>query len=710
MKAFETRRRRTAWHTLQVLICLAFFSAAWVLQAQDFERVAPKTPTMTPATTAVPPTVPSMPAAEEPGGEELVVNNLTGIVFVSSKAEVRPDGVAVTGIHIKGMDLLNQPEFTSRMERYLRLPLPLKDLRQMVREVAQYCREKNRPVASVLVPEQDVTAGAIQVAVLEGGDGEISDLASSDDTVIVKMLKGIVFVSSKAEIRAAAISSTGIQTNEIEPIDSPKFIAQMERYLGKPLTTKGLGPLVREVVMYCRGEGHPVVNVIVPGQDVTTGVIQVVLVEGKVGEVRAQGNRWFRSKLLTGQVKLYPGERIRSKPLLRDMVRLNSNPFRSVEVAFTPGKRGGDVDLELRTVDRFPVRVFSGYEDTGSDATGDERIVAGFNWGNAFGLDHQFNYQAMGDARFKKISVHSGSYIAPLPWGNRLTWFGFYQNTRPDTDLTPAIQILSDAWQSSLRYNQTLPQIGDYVHEAVAGFDLKQTVSQLRVGGLLGFNQTSDVVQWMLGYNSGYRDSWGRTAFGGSAFVSPGGLSKYNTDAHFRAQRAFAGADYTYLRLTLERVTNLPYDFSWIVRGTYQVSPGGNLLPSEQLAVGGFQSVRGYDERLVGGDEGYLIANEWWTPPVSFATWLGQLGLKNQVRDRFQALWFLDYGVAENTLLLPGEDPSVALMGAGPGFRYSISPYLSVRADYGMQLKDAVDSGFPSRHNSRWHVGVVMSY
>ncbi|MBI4026248.1 MAG: hypothetical protein HY360_14775 [Verrucomicrobia bacterium] len=68
---------------------------------------------------------------------------------------------------------------------------------------------------------------------------------------------------------------------------------------------------------------------------------------------------------------------------------------------------------------------------------------------------------------------------------------------------------------------------------------------------------------------------------------------------------------------------------------------------------------------------------------------------------------FWDYGSAENFRLLTGEDPHVPLSSVGPGMRYSITPYLSVRADYGFQL---YDTGANMRSNSRWHIGAVLSY
>lgn len=540
--------------------------------------------------------------------------------------------------------------------------------------------------------------------------------AEGSDRVIVEQLVGLVFITDESQLQKTPPKVAGVHAKGIELLERPKFTGLMTPYLGTSVSMKSLGVLTSKTVSYYRTHDHPVVRVYAPPQDISTGVIQIVVQEGKVGKIVAEGNRWFDSRLLEGMVRLWRGDVITEKKLLTDVNRLRSNPFREVDLVFKPGETKGDVDIHLKTQDRFPVRFFAGYEDSGSDLTGDERFLAGFNWGNPFGFDHQLNYQFMGEKRFNKFIAHSGSYLIPLPWGDRLTFFGFYQPTKLDTDLLPALDIRGEQWQASTRYNMALTGTKEYSHELAFGFDFKQTKSELINSGVRIFAHTTEIVQWMLGYNSGFRDPWGLTSFVGSLFYSPGDLSQYNDDTDFKtaqetaglptATSQFYGANYYYARLTLERETQLPWNFSGILRGTYQISPVSNLLPTEQMGFGGYQSIRGYDERLVSGDEGYIATMELRTPPVSFGDWCG---IKN-ARDQFQFLGFMDYGVAQQHLLAIGQDPNVEMWGVGPGFRYSINPFLSVRADYGFQMKDVIDSGFPSRHGSRWHIGVTVAY
>jgi hemolysin activation/secretion protein len=129
-----------------------------------------------------------------------------------------------------------------------------------------------------------------------------------------------------------------------------------------------------------------------------------------------------------------------------------------------------------------------------------------------------------------------------------------------------------------------------------------------------------------------------------------------------------------------------------------------NLLPSEQIGAGGYSTVRGYDEYEASGDEGYLVNAEVRTPAFS----IGNLfGLK-KATDRLQALVFTDYGSVWKKKIVFGEDPHQDLWSIGPGLRYTISPYFSMRFDYGFQL---TDTGQSTRdYNSRGHLGLVLSY
>ena len=206
----------------------------------------------------------------------------------------------------------------------------------------------------------------------------------------------------------------------------------------------------------------------------------------------------------------------------------------------------------------------------------------------------------------------------------------------------------------------------------------------------------------MISYNGVETDPWGRTTVDENLFISPGDLTSNNNNAAFSNAHAMATSDYVYNTIVLERLTKLPWDWSLILRGTVQ-STNSNLPPSEQLGLGGYDTVRGYDEREVNTDNGYIFTTELRTPSIS----LGDIAGFPAYKDQLQFLGFWDYGDGSNHTPLPGETNEIPLSGIGVGFRYSINTYVSVRYDYAFQL---LRTGFDNEHGSRSDIGVVVSY
>jgi len=130
-----------------------------------------------------------------------------------------------------------------------------------------------------------------------------------------------------------------------------------------------------------------------------------------------------------------------------------------------------------------------------------------------------------------------------------------------------------------------------------------------------------------------------------------------------------------------------------------------NLLPSEQLGMGGYATARGYEEREGNGDQGYFISNEIRTPAINLSHFFTKSPL---LEDKVQLLGFWDYGEIQNVDLLASEKPHYFFSSVGPGLRYTLSRHFSLRFDYGWQL---IHTGLgPPGQNSRAHLGVVATY
>jgi len=581
-------------------------------------------------------------------------------------------------------------------------------------------------LASVSIYAQDIERTAPKA--LLPGQGRIlmqpsppERVGMDDNSVLVRKLVAIVIVADKKEINTDRLTGVeGVVIRGVKVPEPDEFKRAVQSYLEKEVSFASINRLTRDIIAYYRAHDHPVVDVIVPEQDITGGVLQLIVMESKVGVVEAKGNRWFSSQSIKSEIRLRPGDSIINSRVESDLTWLNNNPFREVNLLYSPGKEAGTTDLILETRDHFPLRVYADYENTGNAVTGNSRWMTGFNWGDLFGTAQQLSYQFTTSNDFRSSLAHVATYEIPLPWRHTLSFLGSYSENS-----VPGIQPLNSSgksWQASIRYKIPLSPSGMITHDVTAGFDFKRSNNNLEFGGVSVFDTNIDIFQWSVAYDATEKDRGGTTTLNLAVYCSPGDIDSYNSDAAFQQGRAYSSCCYVYTRAGFERSTNLPWNFSLVNRGSFQWAPA-NLQSSEQFGVGGGSTVRGYEEGAVNGDSGLVFSTEFRSPPCSllsrFTSFGGETPQKEkrktaeengngkQMDDRMQLLCFWDYGTAFVHQPLPGGRCQFNLSGIGAGVRYTLSTRVSLRFDYGWQL---IDPGLNSPCTSRAYLEAIVSY
>jgi len=533
------------------------------------------------------------------------------------------------------------------------------------------------------------------------------DPIEHQDTVLHDQLNGIVLVGDRSDmLRNYDLDNfQGVETIDLM---IPGGAARLERelcvYLNQPLTRLTIRDIKYTISEYYRDNNYPLVVVEVPEQDITSGVLQLVILEGRLGKVSVQGNCYFSSQRLRNYIDLMPNDPICERGLIRDLNFINRNPFRRVDVVYSPGEDVGTTDLTLMVDDRRPLRFYAGVENNGVPSTSRSRWLAGFNWGNAFWLDHILAYQFTASYKTSEFFAHTLQYIAPLPWHHVFNVYGGYSRVSADLPI-PNMRNTGRSYQASGRYSIPLPPSRALYHEFTIGYDWKRTNNTIEFSDtILNFGKNVNISQFLLGYSGNYERPRYRLDFGLDAVFSPGKMMSDQSKEDYESLREGADNDWVYGVGQFVYLQRLPQDFSLslLFKGqlTYQ-----NLLPSEQFYLGGYDTVRGYDQRQVNSDNGILLSGELRSPAVQI---LKHFKARHRnVRDAFQALIFLDYGWGINHDAIPGFPKSEWLMGAGPGVRYTIDPYLTARLDWGVKLhKQAAFGG----GNTEVHFAVTASY
>ena len=521
-----------------------------------------------------------------------------------------------------------------------------------------------------------------------------SAFVSQSDEQVTANLTGIVFLGTMGEVAPTGRPTSGGIKTTVPGLSFSEVSRIAQPYMGKAVNFGDLDDICRQVTAYFESVNQPVVTALVPEQEIRGGVVQILVVRGKMGKVSVEGNRYFKSENLKSVVRLKEGEDIDLGTLTDDMNWLNGNPFRQVEPSLSPGQSAGQTDVVLEVKDRFPIRPYVSYDNFGIQSLGYDRYSAGASMIDIWsGWDQQLNYQYLTSGSFNALVSNSGSYSVALPWEHSLTFLASYSKSNPDA-VGPLVQS-GYYWQVSGRYNIPLPTLNvldglDYRHQVYAGYDFKAANSDLFFNGAAldpvynGLVGLYNISQFVLGYGLNLTDPLGSTSFETVLYGSPGGMTTDNSNSSFQNIDGGADAQYIYGKFSLNRVFRLPGDACLMLSGQIQQADS-NLMPSESFGIGGYDTVRGYDQRSSNGDNGYLGNVEIRTPPIS----IWQLAGAGEALDQLVLLGFLDYG----QVLQYSSDTTTSvnshLMSVGPGLRYNIGPYFNVRFDWGFQLQQA---------------------
>jgi hemolysin activation/secretion protein len=528
--------------------------------------------------------------------------------------------------------------------------------------------------------------------------------ATGDDKILVKELKALVLVDHPDKVVREAVEATGIEFRAdygLELLNTRQFYEIAQRYLGGPVSIRRLNELSREIVLLYRAYDLPVIDVSVPEQDISNGVVQLVVTEGRVGAIEINAG-WSNPCRLVRRLCICSGQPVYESLLMEDLRYLNLNPFREVDLRLTPGESHGETDIVFDVTDRFPVSGYFGYEDTGNQSTQLERTIYGVYWGNAFDLDHSAGYQYTASPDFFDLEVHSASYAIPLRNRDELVFWGSYATLNSGIAvgfdsggfaMELAFRYYFDLYPGPCRPRDCLQR------KLLFGFDFRRTNTDLFFGQDVIFDSVADIAQIVVGYESTRQTCYGSRRLGITGFISPGGFSSFNKDFYFNQLQPGASAQYIYGRAYLEETVILANQWQLYGKLTGQASESA-LLASEQLGFGGYNSIRGYDMRQVNGDHGWLLNLELRTRPCEFV----DCGCRRHV---VQGLVFYDYGESRRHQTVAGLASAVDLASVGLGLRYSVHRNFSLRADYGWQLQRFAPT---VPRNSRFHIGAVATF
>jgi hemolysin activation/secretion protein len=477
-----------------------------------------------------------------------------------------------------------------------------------------------------------------------------------------------------------------------------RLIAAKDRNIDKPL----LDAITPVLSTYARQKGYLIVEINIPSQSIADGAVRFAIVPGKFRQIKFVGNRWFTESQLLGNLQVNRGEIVRVPELDAAVSWTNdSNPFRRIQAHVEQVGNSNEADLVIGVQERSPLRVVASADNAGNEALGKEHYTLAATYANLWKLDHSLTYQYITTSRGQYFQGHVLNYRAPLPWHH------FVQLNTSYMRATPVLfggyfNQNAESVGADLRYVVPFKK-ADNPGEYFANISFKDSNNDLQFGGFSVQSSKVDVFELTVGASKVYRDKRGAWILGFSVTGSPGKINSRNSDATFENARGGAKSSYAYGSFSFQRGLTLDRGWEFISRGNLQLA-GGNLISSEQLTIGGASTVRGFDENIFAGDQGFVFDNELIAP-----TWRRPFSIrgKNFVPVETRFLAFYDAAAVRNVHSFSFDPKFHPLASTGFGVRVNWANVFSLSADYGWQITHLP---YAVTEHGRGHVKVTLAY
>ena len=474
---------------------------------------------------------------------------------------------------------------------------------------------------------------------------------------------------------------------------SPEEIrAVTEPYLGRPITAEELHELRDRLTRLYVESGYVNSGATLPDQQVVDGVVEIQIVEGRLGEIEIEGNRRFRERWLRDRLARGASTPLDVKRLERELQILQQDPrIRRVHAELGPGARRGDAVLRARFEEARPWTAELEFANDEPPSVGPYhagvRLAHRNLTGNGDVLDAEFGFT-------DGYEQYGLGYEIPVNrWDTTLGTYWSLDESEVverefrDLDIASESQTfglrLSQPVQRSLRSQVYLSLAAE--HRTSDTFQLgrhfsfpplpeeddgQSAVNVLRFAQEWVFRDLQQVFAARSQFSVGL-DVFGATT-GGADVPDPNdpepGATVHKSGVPDGKFLAWLGQVQWIRRFD-------PWGLQLVLRTDVQLADSP-LLSLEQFAVGGGATVRGYRENELVRDNGIVSSAE-----LRIPVWSDAAG-----RPRLQLAAFYDVGGAWNSKRpQPGPD---LLESAGVGLRFALPSHLDAQIYWGEALRD----------------------
>jgi len=520
---------------------------------------------------------------------------------------------------------------------------------------------------------------------------------------------GLLLAAATAQAQQAMPEATGATTTfpirgfelrgdiPLSSDDTSRILAPYIRTNGNLTTLQEAGAALEAAL---KAKGYALHRVTLPPQEVGNKV-SFNVVKFVIGKITVESQGKVSEKNIRHSLpELQEGQAPNFLTLAVQTAIANENPAKQVQASLKESDEPEKIDVKLLVKASEPLTFSTSLANTGSDATGNDRLSLVLGHSNLFDLDHQFSMAYTSSLeRTQNVKQLGLNYRIPLYAQGGVVGFSY-----TSSDVVGSFGSFNSSGAGEtygVNYNLYMPPLGGRRTYLSVAIDEKLfNVSKINGVEVPGQMQRGS-RPLTLGYTAKVESDKAVWGYNADIAANLSG-STGNTLAAYKTEDArMQTVDWSVVHMGANYLASMESGWLWSVRGQLQYS-GSALISGEQFGLGGATSVRGTGERILSGDSGASMTLEMTTPEVF-------RGLR--------LLGFVDGGWlgSNNTAATSaGKAASDQLSSAGLGLRYSLG-WLNLSADWGHIVSGAnvpVNGGalIPKAGDEKLHVNLTARF
>lgn len=446
-------------------------------------------------------------------------------------------------------------------------------------------------------------------------------------------------------------------------------------YLNKRITISDLESMRVAITQHYISQGYINSGAVLPSQDVSNGQVQFDIVEGSLNQIDLSGMDNLDPNYIKLRLMPEPDTAFNLQEFQERYQLLLNNPlFETFKGQFKPGIRPGESSLALHVIPATPFGLSIQADNYGVASSGEEQLSLHGYYLNPLGVGDNIALTLR-----KREGAVSGNlmYQVPLNYADTILTVQYSFNDSDvideqievldiesefrSTDISLSHPIINNLTQSltltgslSVRENQGRLLQLPFSFAAGENNGLSR-VSVLRLSAQGSIRTSKDVWSAHLRYSHGIK-----------AFNATDNNNQL-PDSDFSALLA---------QVQYARLLSGGMQFSW--RADAQISNDG-LLPLEQFAIGGANTIRGYRENELVRDEGFSTSVQLTAPLFDELDFSGRFG-------SLDGFVFSDYG--EGSFRTDIQDTADELWSVGVGVVWELTPDWQVEAVFAHAINE----------------------